>query len=84
MLYCQGYTESSTEDTVTIATDRPAPATATCDGSGLIVILTEDGPWTSACLGCWHCTPGKVAITDAQRAARATEVFSVALDDEPF
>jgi hypothetical protein len=67
---------------------------ASCNGSGVIVIPTEDGPWKSACEGCRNCTPTTTAPTSAraavaqldQRAAAVSRVFAATdtHDDDPF
>lgn len=61
-------------------------AAAICDGTGLIIVPTADGPETSACFGCRACTPIAVDPVRAEqrRAANLRDVFAAAPDDEAW
>lgn len=62
-----------------------ALARAICDGSGLITMLTEDGPEHFACFGCQACAPAAAAATVARRPGAATAMaFADCPDDEAF
>lgn len=58
-----------------------------CNGEGLVVIRTEDGPDVTTCPGCRHCTPTTARpaaeVAAAARAATA-RVFCAALNDDAF
>lgn len=77
---------------VPAARARQVALVALCDGTGLIIVPTDDGPETSACFGCRACTPAastEVPALDVirvqQRAAAALrDLFADAPDDEPF
>lgn len=64
-----------------------ARSRATCDGTGLVVIPTEDGPERSACLGCSQCNAPAGAYAVSVNVARlAADPFAgmPVDDDEPF
>ncbi len=48
---------------------------AICDGSGLIIFPTEDGPELSACHGCSACRSAHTPVTPARRAAAFAAAF---------
>lgn len=71
--------------TTFIPADRVAYALtyATCDGSGLITVPTEDGPEHGACDGCTACRrPAGAPDTLALRRARAFAAATTRHDDD--
>lgn len=80
---CYSHGMPTPQSSIPTASVPRALLTAVCDGSGLIVIPTPDGPDLSACFGCRACTSSG-GTTPARRAASVAAVFASCADDEPW